>query len=79
VENAVSVYNHIYIKYKPNTNKPQRSTDNNETRCDAAASAQTAQDDVSSAHLSGTDNSRELAAEKNGLLEGGDRLSENCL
>jgi len=33
----------MYKKYKPNLNKPQQSTDNNETRCDAAASAQTAQ------------------------------------
>jgi hypothetical protein len=40
--NALTVYKHTNNKYKLNLNKPQQSTD--ETRCDAAASAQTAQE-----------------------------------
>jgi hypothetical protein len=76
VANAVTVYNRTYNKYKNKLNKPQQSTDNNETRCDAAASAQTAQVWRQFCAFIGNRQHLRISCGKNGLWESGDRQRE---
>jgi len=79
VENAVTIYNHVYNKYKLNLNKPQQSTDNNETRCDATASAQTAQEWCQLCAFIWSRKQPRINGGETGFREGGYRISENWL